>query len=277
MKSWLQVLVLVGISVAFAAPVESRSEEGTDGKEADGELTKTKEALEQAVDWYEILPEREAKDPLPPRVVLRWQNAVRTHTGAALMVIWTDHGRPDAMASIYRMADDIYHEIGSISRSNKLVARDRNGVVWSPARPGVEFRDLPDAPEPADTPAARLRQMKSIAGRFTARLIPRDGSSEILRLLPRQLYRYDLKALKGTDPPLEDGAVFAFAMGTDPEVVLLLELVKSDGRTAWQYAFARATTGTVDASLGDEVVWSVPAAFGPNPTAQQTMLHRPMP
>ena len=40
-------------------------------------------------------------------------------------------------------------------------------------------------------------------------------------------------------PALIDGAVFAFVQGTDPEAVLLIEAVRRDDRTVWQYAFGR--------------------------------------
>ena len=127
----------------------------------------------------------------------------------------------------------------------------------------MDFRYVPDAPTPAATAAARLRQMKTLAERFSAKLLPdpnRGAKHEVLRLLPKPLYRYDLTKATRTDPPLRDGGMFAFAMGTDPEVVLLLEAVERQNKTVWQYAFARATAWPAEASLGDRVVWSV----GPN-------------
>ena len=39
-------------------------------------------------------------------------------------------------------------------------------MIWSPATPGVAFKDIPGAPAPADTRAARLKQMKGLADRF---------------------------------------------------------------------------------------------------------------
>ena len=51
--------------------------------------------------------------------------------------------------------------------------------------------------------------------------------------------------------------MFAFVMGTDPEVILLLEAVERGEDWAWQYAFARATAWAAEASLGDRLVWSV--------------------
>ena len=49
--------------------------------------------------------------------------------------------------------------------------------VWTPSRPGVELKTLPDAPAPAGSPAQRLRQMRELATRASppARPIERAG------------------------------------------------------------------------------------------------------
>lgn len=277
MKTWLGLVVFVGMSVWLAPARQLRSQEAADETAADKSLQAVKEVLEQSVDWYDVLPEAEAKVGLRPQIVLSWRNAVRTNTGAALLAVWTDRGRPEAMASIFQNGNDICHEFGSLSRSTKIVVRDKTRVVWSPGKAGVEFRDFPDAPVPAEDRAARLRQMKSLAGRFTARLRPlndENGKPEVLRLLPGPLYRYELKDSQGTSPILRDGAMFSFVMGTDPEVVLLLEAVEREGKAAWQYAVARATAYPVEASLSDEVIWSVQG--GPNPT-NLMQISRPIP
>jgi hypothetical protein len=274
MKTWLGLVVFVGMSVWFPPARQLRSQEAADETAADDPPPAVKEVLEQSVDWYDVLPEAEAKVGLRPQIVLSWRNAVRNTTGAALLAIWTDQGRPEAMASIFQNGDDICHEFGSLSRSKKIVVRDKTRVVWSPGKAEVEFRDFPDAPAPAEDRAARLRQMKSLAGRFTARLAPLNVEPEVLRLLPRPLYRYEPKDSKGTSPILRDGAMFAFVMGTDPEVVLLLEAVEREGKAVWQYAVARATAYAVEASLGDEVIWSVQS--GPNPT-NLMQFFRPIP
>jgi hypothetical protein len=277
MKTWLGLVVFVGLSVWFPPARQLRSQEAADETATDEPLPAVKEAVERSVDWYDVLPEAEAKVGLRPQIVLSWRNAVRSSTGAAVLAIWTDQGRPEAMASIFQNGNAICHEFGSLSRSNKIVVRDKSRVVWSPGKAGVEFRDFPDAPAPAEDRAARLRQMKSLAGRFTARLPPLDGDKgqpEVLRLLSRPLYRYELKDSKGTNPILRDGAMFAFVMGTDPEGVLLLEAVEREGKAVWQYAFARATSYPVEASLGDEVIWSVQG--GPNPT-NLMQFFRPIP
>ncbi len=277
MKIWLGLVVFVGMSVWFPPDRQLHSQDAADVTAAGEPPQAVKEVLEQSVDWYDVLLEAETKGALRPQIVLSWRNAVRSNTGAALLAIWTDQGRPEAMASIFQNGNDICHEFGSLSRSNKIVVSNKTRVVWSPGKAGVEIRDFPDAPAPAEDRAVRLRQMKSLAGRFTARLLPLDGDNgqpEVLRLLPSPLYRYDLKDSKGTNPNLRDGAMFAFVMGTDPEVVLLLEVVEHEGKSVWQYSVARATAYPVEASLGDQVIWSVQG--GPNPT-NLMQISRPIP
>jgi hypothetical protein len=279
MKPSHGLVVFVGICTGFALAAQLRSEEPAGDASADERLQEIKELLEQSVDWYDVLATADAKVGLRPQVVLRWRNAERTNTGAAVLAIWTDRGRPEAMASIFQNRTEnrheICHEFGSLSRS-KIVVRDKTRVLWSPGKAGVEFHDVPDAPRPAEDGAARLRQMKSLAGRFAARKFG-EGNAEVLRLLPRPLYRYDVNSSKDTNPILRDGGMFSFVMGTDPEVVLLLEAVEREGKALWQYAFARATAYAVEASLGDRVVWSDSAQWDPKPTNSLMQVFRPIP
>jgi len=280
MKICLWQAVLVGFSVTLLMARPSRSDEAADRNAADEQARKIKELVEKAVDWYDVLPAAGAETRLRPEVVLSWRNTVRTQTGASLMVLWTDHGRPAAMASIFQWDNDICHEFGSLSRTNKLVARNQSAVIWSPAKAGVEFRDVPDGPPPAETAPSRLRQMKAMAERFSARLPERnrDGKHEVLRLLARPLFRYDLKEDKNAERSLQDGAVFAFVMGTDPEVILLLETVQRGDDAAWQYALARATAWAAEATLGDKVVWSVSHDMQvDDPRNSQFQIRRPLP
>jgi hypothetical protein len=264
------------MALAFVSTRASRAGR----KIAEDDVRKGKDVVEQAINWYDVLPNAEAQVRLRPEAVFRWQNPVRVRTGPGVLALWTDHGRPVAMASIFEWDGGICHEFGSLSRSNTLVARDQTGVVWSPNRPGVEFRDIPDAPASATNSATRHRQMKTLAERFTARLPDRNGEAEreVLRLLPKPLYRYDIKDAAPTDPPIRDGGMFAFAKGTDPEAVLPLEAVERQEKLVWQRAFARATAWAVEASLGDQVVWSVgPLTVTRDPTGTQIQIRRPLP
>ncbi len=133
-------------------------------------------------------------------------------------------------------------------------------MVWSPETSGVEFKEIPGAPAPAETAAARLRQMKVLADRFKVTMTgwkPDRSDREELRLLPKTLYRAQPGEPTGQDPGWIDGGVFAFVQGTDPEAILLLEAVRPNGRLHWQYACARATSAGLEARLDKTVVWAV--------------------
>jgi hypothetical protein len=199
-------------------------------------------------------------------------------TGAAVLAIWLQNGRPEAVASIYVWNGDLCHEFSSLSRRGKLTGRLRTGARWSLRDPGVDFKLVPDAQPPADTPAARMRQMKSIAERFTARLADQtrnNENTEVLRLLAKPLYRYETTDAGSDSLRLLDGGMFAYVMGTDPEVVLLLEAVGPEKEAVWQYAFAIATTHAVEARLGEQVVWSR-RGFGSGAPNAEMFLRRPL-
>jgi len=236
--------------------------------------------VEDSVSWYQVFSDASAPEPMAPQPVLRWQNGTRgTQESDGVFVLWVHQGRPEASASIYPYEGSINYELVSLSRGSKLVAREDGRVIWSPATPGVAFTDIPGAPAPADTPAARLRQMKGLADRFKVTLTgwKADKSDrEELRLLPRPLYRHELSEAPVPGAGRIDGAVFAFVQGTDPEAILLLEAVHPDGRPRWQYAFARATSGGLEARLDKPVVWAVDFLVGrTTPREPQMWLGRP--
>jgi hypothetical protein len=186
--------------------------------------------------------------------VLRWPNPTReTPEGATF--IWTLDGRPEAIACIWRHGM-LSHAFHSLSAS-KLVAEHGNQTIWNPAKPGISFREFPKGPEPADSAVKRLSQMKELARRFTCRIAGEGAKGEELRLLPRPLYRY-----KTDRQELFDGALFAFAQGTDPEVILVLEAHRADGQSQWQYAITRRSMVALEAKLDGEPIWSAPFGAG---------------
>src|SRR5262249_48689676 len=151
------------------------------------EPKKLNDLIEKSVNWYDVFPSSDSTTPLPPQPVLRWRNVIRGQVGEAMMVVWPHNGRPIAVASIYPWQGKMCHEFDSLSRGNKLLARDKDSVIWSPETAGVEFKEVPAAPRPAKTPAERLRQMKAIAERFKATMTGWQADNtdrEELRLLP---------------------------------------------------------------------------------------------
>jgi hypothetical protein len=246
---WRELLVcgLVLVPCAHALADE------TDGVEKDEPKT-LRELIDDSLSWYEVFPDAESKEPAEALTVLRWANNQRGSEDG-VTVLYVHSGRPLAAACIYPWAQRLEHDFQSLSRG-KIVARRDGTVVWQPQEAGVKFADIPGAPAPDATRPQRLRQMKALAEKFQATLLgwKRDNSDrEELRLLTRPLYRYH-----PNEGPVLDGAVFAFAMGTDPEVLLLIESVKEGDSAKWQYAFARRTSGELEGRLGDQMVWQAP-------------------
>jgi hypothetical protein len=126
-------------------------------------------------------------------------------------------GRPEATIQMFRAPTAIWlHDWTSLSTS-PIVAELGTKALWRP-KPGVEFHPVPDAPAPAATAPARLRQLRALAEEFSATDDFKGAGWSQLRLLPKPWLRYG-KAGSG----VEDGALFAFAIGTDPEVVFMIE------------------------------------------------------
>ncbi len=215
--------------------------------------TTIRELIDASVKWYEVFPDGDAKEPAKAIAVLRWANNQRGSEDG-VTVLFVHGGRPLAAACIYPWDKRLEHGFESLSRG-KVIAKRSGTVVWQPQEPGVNFADIPAAPPVEDSRPQRLRQMKSLAEKFRGTLLgwKRDNSDrEELRLLTRPLFRYDPQ-----EGPVIDGAVFAFAMGTDPEILLLIEAVKNPDtdEARWQYAFVRRTSGELEARIGEQVVW----------------------
>jgi hypothetical protein len=261
MKTRSSRVLAWGMAVAvLIQSVLSQAADDQSAKQTSADNQKIQERMEASAKWYELLPSAEARTPLTPQIAMRWINASRGREAQDFLLLWVHDGRPVAAASVFPFDRYLCHELCSLSRKAELVARDGGGTVWAPESAGVEFHDVPDGPAPAETPVLRLAQMKSLGARFTATLTgwkEDESEREVLRLLPRPLYRYEIKAATETHANLRDGALFAFVQGTDPEALLLVEEVVVDDRPRWQYAFARATSGGLEARLGDKLVWKV--------------------
>jgi hypothetical protein len=113
--------------------------------------------------------------------------------------------------------------------------------------------------------------MRTIAERFSAEDHFETKSWNALRLLTKPLVRYGKASAK-----VEDGALFSFVLGTDPEVFLMLEARPAKDGLEWQYALAPMTCypvktwlkGKDDGSTKGREVWSLPLRLpADDPTA----------
>jgi|SRR5579872_4544679 len=199
--------------------------------------------------------DREHELTLHPKAVLRWSNpGVGRVYGD--VYLWTRDGRPEAVMSFYKWWKPDYGftaEMHSLSLSG--LSADREGVLrWQPTKAGIALKSVPDAPRPADSAPRRLQQMRTLAGQFSARLIDQrlngQGERQELRLLTQPLYRYP-----AGEGEVLDGALFAIALGTDPEVLLLLEARRASETLTWQYGLARMNDCEMAVNHKDQEVW----------------------
>jgi hypothetical protein len=250
------VLLSTVVSCAVISAHENiQAELATDDLETGriNETERLRKILDAAVDRYELFVNAKDTTRLKPHIALRWGNNERG-SADALEVIWAHHGVPVATASIYPYEGNLCHTFGVCARKPGLVARAEGVIVWRPMQSGVEFEPLPSAPKPAASSRLRLQQMKSLSRRFQSTMLgwrSDDSDREELRLLPTPIYRYEPEG----EGKILDGAVFAFVKGTDPENLLLLEAVREDEGSRWEYAFVRRTSGALDGRLDEKVVW----------------------
>lgn len=193
---------------------------------------------------------------LEKEAALRWDNPARTGEDGALF-IWTLGGRPEMIGTVftYRYKETLSrkHEYHSLA-TGPLTAQFRGKQVWAPTKAGVTFQPVNSAPPPADNPRQRLTQMKALAREFAASMIDERGESYQLRLLSQPLLRYEPQ-----DKQIQDGSLFAFSLGTDPEVILLLESRMQKDAFVWEYALARFHYIELKVSHQGREIWRVPA------------------
>ena len=187
--------------------------------------------------------------------VLKWSNTYEASVYGSSFV-WTHDGRPVAIACVFKFfTNDIkfaaeFHSLATLP----IVASKDKQVPWQPAKAGVDFKPLSAAATPAGSAGTRLVQMRDLAREFSAELITViDKTKHRLRLLPQPLLRY-----RSDSQGVLDGALFAFARETDPDVLLLLEATApAEGKpSTWQYAIARMHVGALAVKHGDKEIWN---------------------
>ncbi len=244
-------IVLAAVLVSWQAASGADNEKSAEATPEPKAVSPLRKQMDESLAWNELFVNDRSATPMMAKVVMRWTNNTRGSEDG-MTVLYLADGRPEAVCCFYPWEKSLQHEFDSLSRGTLIAKRDGE-VVWQPEKPGVRFQPVPDADAPAEMPAARLRQMKTMANQFTSTMLgwrADKSDREPLRLLPQPLHRYDSKR-----SDLLDGAVFAFVQGTDPESLLLLEAFKVGDRFEWQFAFARRTSGELEARHKETVVW----------------------
>jgi hypothetical protein len=205
---------------------------------------------------YEFFHDLAKQQPLKliEKPVMTWTN---DPDWSGDVFVWNRGERPEVIGCILtgpadnksRIAFQEFHLLADYP----IAATDMQGEFrWAP-QDGLKIRPLEGAPEPAETPALRLAQMRRLMADFSAHM-QAEGIWE-LRLLTQPLLRYQPK-----EGPVVDGALFTYVWtkGTDPELVLLLECRKAKEGQAWFYAPVRFTNREVWLKHRDTEVWRGP-------------------
>lgn len=246
-------LALMG-SVAAGQDAAKTADEAKDGK------GKWVPIFERHADDYVIKADSGEEAKRLPDPLLRWWQPIRGGDDGALY-LWVRKGRPVAAVTFFtfKMPNGdrmLVHERHSFSKE-PIEATWRGQSLWQPSDPGLTFKPMPDAPAPAETPSARLRQMQAMIRDVSATTTDDKGSNWTMRPLNKPLYRYE-----ATDQDLRDGALFALAQGTDPEVFFLLEARGTGKDARWEYAVARFTDLKVKVESKGKEIFAGPHTLG---------------
>jgi hypothetical protein len=216
-------------------------------------------AMQQIAERFKVErgeAEKRQAVPLMATPVLRFNDPARDFHDAT---IWGfgERGRPLCLLAIEQYGDRSWFECISLSSEPFTAAAD--SLRWSPKAGGPELQPFPGAPPPADKAPRRLVQMKELLGQLRAYEVGRNGAKYELRLMPRPLVRYD-----DAEAELVDGALFAFAYGTNPELLAIIE-ARGAAPAKWQVAFARCGTAEPHVLYKDQEIFTLPYATGTRP------------
>ena len=198
----------------------------------------------------------DSKVSLQDKPLLHYTDPGGITTDATLWA-WGKTGRPLALAAIFyeKLPSDEEKwscELTALA-GEKLRVERHVGWQWTPAKSDVELQSVPSGPMPGETARLRGKQMNEIARRFAASETFSAERTDQLRLMPRALYRY-----ADDEHGRIDGALYAFANGTNPEALLIVEARATSEGAAWHYALARLGAAQLEAMLDGIPVWQRP-------------------
>jgi hypothetical protein len=257
-RSAMRVLMTVTLCFGVAGPVSADPPAESKSPDASGERL---QFMKDSVRIYELTlgNGRATALSLQEKPVFRLGKQYANDLEDGAIFLWTsEYGRPSAAIQVFlikntREPQGLWiHEFTSLAPTTLKAVRTGQSW-WAPTTPGLEFKPVPGAPKPAESLTQRARQMRALAEGFRASdNFGGKGWSE-LRLLPTPISRYGESGTK-----LVDGALFAFVLGTDPEVFLFLEARPGKQGQQWEYALAPMTVYAVRGSYQGKAIWELP-------------------
>lgn len=209
---------------------------------------------------YEILAKGATKPfELKTKPLMNWQNTVRQQEQGT-MYVWFDGELPAVLASIFTFeyGGRVYCKHECLSVTEKPFAAKMGKIpVWAPKAAGVIWKAIDDAGDPADSLPRRLTQMRNIARQFSGTLTTPTGEVTKLQLLPQPLLRY-----QAPEKNVIDGAIFSFAVVTDPELLLMIEAFKEKDKVGWRFCALKSHYWQLDLARNETPVWNAPLKIG---------------
>jgi hypothetical protein len=255
MQLLLNAIVLASLAVGMPAPSLATEQDGANKSRRDNWTEYYAKQLPSYEFHLATAPDAPLK--VDPKALLRWANPVRIGNTHGDVFVWTHQGRAALIGSIFSY-DDLQ---GGASPTERIVAHMFHSLTeetivgtWKGQSlltirgPGVTYEIVDGAPLPARTRPLRLTQMRMLAKQFEASL-RENNVVQPLRPLPQPLYRYRTKEAD------EDGAVFAYVLGTDPELIMVLESRQTDDGLQWHFAAGRYANTALQLKLRDRTVW----------------------
>ena len=263
-RRYLGVAMLFGLACTVSVAADDT---GRLPEQSASERTKmeAKEAAERATAetklWKIALDDRDqtvAAVETKPALRWSWSNDGRYYGG---VYIYTVNQRPVAVMQFFQWFQPIQgvYFSGTSLTDVPMTATRAGRVMWSPRKNDIVIRDVPDAPAPESTPAARLVQMRRIAETFQFEVQDKRVTivKRQLRFLSQPIFRFG----ETTDDIL-DGAIFAYvATSNDPAAMVILEAVRGKNESRWRYGIPSAWSFAAKAVYDDQTVWEVDDAY----------------
>jgi hypothetical protein len=254
-------VLLLQIAALFLSAVAAFSSDPPDAEKQKAEEEKHRKAAVEVIggiDPESLADDKWTKAKRLEKPLLYYGDPTRDNDRGSLWA-WGEKGRPVALLELYQNANDRTRWVYAVCNTSgrKLRAERNRAAWWRENESASELKDVPAAPAPASDGPQRQRQLKALAQKFTAHQFwdPNNTRYE-LRRLERPLHSYRDEA-----NGLLDGALYIFANGTNPEIVLFLEAranAADKTKFTWQFATGRLAHAELHLEYDGKEVFDAP-------------------
>jgi len=251
-RPMLRLLWSVGWLFCCCLPLSALAFQNADGKPSDDRLALMRGVAEK-IKVRTAGRSEPVEVPLHAAPLLRFNDPARD-LGDASLWAWGNKGRPTCVVTMERYGGQWFFEL--ISLSTDQFTAELESRKWTPKAAGLQLVPFPDAPKPAKDANRRLPQMRDLLAKLRAHEVGGTGVRYELRLMPKPFHRYS-----DPDNALLDGGLFAFAYGTNPELLAVVEAHGDAPESAvWKIGFARCGTAEQHVFLDEDELIHLPHA-----------------